>query len=801
MVEILQYVFFLSWGYIVYVYLGYYALLAVLALFIRKRIERDDNYCPHVSLIISAFNEERVIEAKIANSLALDYPRDKFEILVVSDASSDATDSIVSRYAGEVRLIRQAERKGKTSGLNMAVPEARGKIIVFTDANSMFERDGLRRLVRSFADPAVGCVTGESRYRDVAFSAVGRTEGLYWNYEAELKALESKIGSMVGADGAIYSIRKELYEALRPEDINDFVNPLQIVAKGYRGVYEPGAICYEDTAGDFRREFSRKRRIVNRSWRGLFRVKEVLNPLRYPLYALEVISHKLLRWLIPFVLLALFASNLFLWPLGGIYAVSLIAQLLFYALALAGYRMRAKESRTGRVVAIPFYFCMVNLASALAIVDNLRGRVITTWNPPERRQAADLPHPQPVQALHPRRLNILFLAHRIPYPPNKGDKIRSFNEIKYLAQHHNIYLGTVLDHEADHQYVATLSDFCQEVYARHFFKRIKLIRNVLSSRPFSVANFYGPSLQRYVDSTLANRNIDAVVCFCSSMAEYVFRSSVLRQNGADGVKLIMDYVDLDSDKWRQYSNYARRPLSALYGVEHRRLFPYEVRINQRFDATIFVSQREKVIFEKLYPQAKNVSVIQNGVSFDYFTPKRKRPDNRNPILLFTGVMDYFANEDGVQWFCEKILPPIRTQFPGAEFYIVGSHPTRKVRNLARIPGVTVTGFAPDIREYYWKADVCVIPLRIARGLQNKVLEAMATGNAVVATSNARDGIICTENSDIVVANQPEDFAREVIDLLSHPQKRDVLGENAVNNIRAHYCWDTNLQKLDELLYR
>lgn len=801
MVEVFQYAFFISWGYILYVYVGYYALLAALATFIPKRIIIDDIYCPQVSLIISAFNEEQVIEAKIKNSLALDYPRDRLEVLVVSDASTDSTDAIVSRYADEVRLIRQAVRKGKTSGLNLAVPQARGEIIVFTDANSMFDRDALRRLVRSFADPAVGCATGESRYRDEMLSAVGRTEGLYWHYEAKLKALESQICSMVGADGAIYAIRKHLYETLRPEDINDFVNPLQIVAKGYSSIYEPSAVCYEDTAGDFRKEFNRKRRIVNRSWRGLFRVKEVLNPFRFPLYALQVISHKLLRWLIPFVLLILFANNIFLLPLGGIFIVSLVAQLLFYTLALVGYMRHTKKLRTGRAVALPFYFCMVNLASALAIVDNLRGEVITTWHPPERRPAADIHRVPSSSASLSRRLNILFLAHRIPYPPNKGDKIRSFNEIKYLAQRHNIYLGTVMDHDADHQHVPPLSDLCREVYARHFFKKLKLLRNVPFSRPFSVANFYDSALQRYVDSTLLNRNIEAIICFCSSMAEYVFRSAVLNHGTSRNIRLIMDCVDLDSDKWRQYSQYARLPLSALYEIEHRRLFHYEVRINKKFDATVFVSEREKVIFERLYPQAKNVYVIQNGVSFDYFTPKPTRPENRNPILLFTGVMDYFANEDGVQWFSENILPLIRIQFPNAEFYVVGSHPTRKVRNLARIPGVKVTGYADDIRDYYWKADVCVIPLRIARGLQNKVLEAMATGNAVVTTSNARDGIICNENTDIIVANQPEEFAHAVRDLLSNPQKRDAMGAKAVENIQTHYGWDTNLQRFDELLYQ
>jgi sugar transferase (PEP-CTERM/EpsH1 system associated) len=798
--DLLNCVFYLSWIYIFYVYIGYYALLVVFARMFRKEVIKSETFLPKITLIISAYNEEKVIRTKILNSIGLDYPKELLEILVVSDASTDRTDSIVNEFSGQVRLIRQLNRKGKTSGLNTAVPPAQGEIIVFSDANSIYEKDALKELAQNFADPSVGYVTGESRYRDADSSPAGQTEGLYWKYESRLKILESSIGSMVGADGAIYAIRKELYEPLQTEDINDFVNPLQIIAKRFRGIYEPKAICYEETAGDLKREFKRKRRIVNRSWHGLFRVKQVSNPFRYPLCAVEIISHKLLRWMAPFVLALVFITNAGLSFYGGFYRFAMAVQIVFYSLAVGGYWAKSQKSSAARILTLPFYFCMVNLASALGIIDNIRGRVYSIWEPPER---LDIPEDQ-VAIEDPgfgRRLNILFLAPRIPCPPNKGDKIRSFNELKYLAERHNIYLGTSLDKKNDRQYVKILKAYCREIFCFHMFRHLRIIGNLTTSKPFSVANFYSCSLQRWVNDILDKRKIDAVICFCSSMAEYVFKSSAYNRGALNGVRLIMDYVDLDSDKWQQYSCYSAKILRPVYRLENQRLFAYEQRINNEFDASIFVSNREKLIFEKLYPQAGKISVIQNGIDFNYFSQKDKEPANQNPILLFTGFMSYFANEDGIQWFCETILPLIKREFPKAQLKIVGSNPTRNVLKLARIPGVIVTGFIPDIRPFYWSADVCVIPLRIARGLQNKILEAMATGNAVVATSNASEGIICNENIDILVADQPEKFASHVIDLLKNPAKKIRLGQNAVINVRRHYVWEDNLQELDNILHK
>ena len=232
--------FWCAVGVVAYVYVGYPLVLQLLVAIRGARPVRRGTELPTVSLIISAFNEASVIRRKLENALALDYPADKLQIVVISDSSSDETDDIVRSFGGRVELFRQPERRGKTAGLNRVVPQLRGDIVVFSDANAMYERDSVRMLVRNFADPGVGCVTGEARYLKGDQSTASVSERLYWSYEIWIKRLETDAGSMVGGDGAIYGIRRSLWRQLPENAINDFLNPLQIVAAGHRAVYEPG---------------------------------------------------------------------------------------------------------------------------------------------------------------------------------------------------------------------------------------------------------------------------------------------------------------------------------------------------------------------------------------------------------------------------------------------------------------------------------------------------------------------------------------------------------------------------------
>ena len=369
---------------LVYIYIGYPVLLFMAASVLRRKAVERGADRPRVSLIISAYNEAKVIGKKLGNSLALEYPRERLEILVVSDCSSDETDEIVRSFSEQgVKLLRMSERSGKTAGLNEAVRQATGEVLVFSDANAEYDRHAVARLVRNFSDPEVGAVTGESRYRIEENDASTESENAYWRYELALKKLESALGSLVGGDGAIYAIRKSLYRELDQADLSDFVNPLQIVEQGYRNVYEPEAVCYEGGAEGFTAEFRRKVRIVNRAWRATWKMRGLLNPFRHGIFAVQFLSHKVLRWLAPVFMFFLLVANIAIAEGSTFYAATLAGQLLFYGAALAGWLL----SRSGNpifMMNVPYYFCSMNLASLVGLLEALRGRSYTTWTSSRR---------------------------------------------------------------------------------------------------------------------------------------------------------------------------------------------------------------------------------------------------------------------------------------------------------------------------------------------------------------------------------------------------------------------------------
>lgn len=371
-------------GTIGYVYVGYPLVLWVLAKIRRRDVKRAD-VTPSVTLLISAYNEEEVVARKLENSLALDYPQDRLTILVISDASVDGTDRIVQSFASRgVTLLRMPERGGKTAGLNAAVQKAQSDIILFSDANILYQKDVVRALVRNFADPTIGCVTGDSRYLEGAVSAAHVQENSYWGYERFIRALESTIGSTVGGDGAIFAIRRELYTPLRPDAINDLMIPLQIVLRGYRAIFEPAAVGIEPSAGHFKGEFRRKRRIVNRSWRCVMSMPQVLSRGAGALFAWQVWSHKVLRWLVlPLIVVAAagcllgYNQGIEFRLIGGGIAASLL-------IAAFGAMLPRQWGGVARLAQGIMYFYLVNLAAVLGIGMAMTGRVEMLWTP-ERR--------------------------------------------------------------------------------------------------------------------------------------------------------------------------------------------------------------------------------------------------------------------------------------------------------------------------------------------------------------------------------------------------------------------------------
>jgi cellulose synthase/poly-beta-1,6-N-acetylglucosamine synthase-like glycosyltransferase len=368
--------FWISFDLLFYVYLGFPLFLFFFAKQRRERTFPEQPF-PFVTLLISAYNESAVIGQKLVNSLSLDYPSKLLQIIVVSDCSDDGTDEIVQTFASKgIQLVRQMERRGKSAGLNLGLLEAKGEILVFSDANAIYQSDAVRRLVAHFCDPATGYVVGSARYvdsKDHVSSA--DSEGLYWKFESWVKNRESNFDSVVGGDGALYAIRRQLYEPLRPTDINDLLHPLQIIVKGYRGVYEPAAICFETAGDSFEKEFRRKVRIVSRSFNAVRRAWRVLLPWnRFP-HWLCLVSHKILRWTASFFLILLAISSILLWP-SPFYRVIAILQLCFYMLALIGW---CTKGRGPRLVYLPYYFCVVNLASFLGLLKSFGGSLSSTW--------------------------------------------------------------------------------------------------------------------------------------------------------------------------------------------------------------------------------------------------------------------------------------------------------------------------------------------------------------------------------------------------------------------------------------
>ena len=364
---------------LVYVYAGYPVLLCLAAVF-RNRRRPDLGYVPKITVLIAAHNEEAGIRAKIEQTLALDYPAECFDVLVVSDGSTDGTDDIVrSMQHPRVRLLRTRERRGKTNAQNEAVPHCTGEVIVFSDATTIYHPLALRYLAANYVDPKVGAVSGRYQYFDpVGGSPTGVGTIAFWNYENFIKALQSKISTISGCCGCIYSVRAPLYTVLPEDVISDLVQPLWVIKQGYRVVFEDRALAYEETTTSSKQEFRMRVRVVTRGVQGILSVPDILNPLRRPWIAFQLLSHKVLRWLVPLFLVGLFVSTALL-AFVSPYRWLLAAELVFYAWALLTAAIPALTR--WRALTIPLYFCTLNAAAMVSLIEVLRGRKYVVWQP------------------------------------------------------------------------------------------------------------------------------------------------------------------------------------------------------------------------------------------------------------------------------------------------------------------------------------------------------------------------------------------------------------------------------------
>jgi sugar transferase (PEP-CTERM/EpsH1 system associated) len=392
--------------------------------------------------------------------------------------------------------------------------------------------------------------------------------------------------------------------------------------------------------------------------------------------------------------------------------------------------------------------------------------------------------------------SVLFLCHRLPWPPSKGDKIRSYHVLRRLAQHYRVYLGAFVDDAADWPYQAAVQELCAEVCIRPLTPwqtRRRALVSLARGEPLTVGVYRDGVLRRWVEDLLAQRKVDLAVCYSSGVAPLVMAHPQLPR--------VMDFVDVDSDKWRQYAQAHRGLTRLIYGREADRLGQFEREVAARFDASVLVSESEAAFFRQQVPEAgARIHGIPNGVDGDYWDPARASTSpyrEGERAVVFVGAMDYRANVHAAQWFAREVWPQVLAQCPAARFYIVGSNPTAAVHALGEMASITVTGRVEDVRPWVAHAHAVAAPLRIARGIQNKVLEALAMEKVLLATPEAWEGIEDFDGRRGCVSDSPAVMAAEAVRWLQAPQIARVPQARAM--VLSRFDWARNLDTYEAVL--
>jgi sugar transferase (PEP-CTERM/EpsH1 system associated) len=386
-------------------------------------------------------------------------------------------------------------------------------------------------------------------------------------------------------------------------------------------------------------------------------------------------------------------------------------------------------------------------------------------------------------------VKILFLAQRVPYPPNRGDRITTWRLIERMRRSHEVACLAFAHEPEDFAAAKTLTERGIPTTAFPLDAtraRVRSLPLLFTRTPLTLGVYGSRELAAEVARTIDR--FDLAYAYSSSMGVFLEPHA--------GIRRVMHFAELDSDKWRQYAEFTPPPMRWIYAREARTLLEVERRIAHAFDANVFCTPLEESIFRRAIPGATS-TVLRNGVDLAHHQPHRDRAEPGR--IVFVGVMDYFPNVDGCVHFVREVLPRVREEVPQARFAIVGSRPVRAVQRLAREPGVEVTGFVEDPREWLARASVSVAPLRIARGIQNKVLEALAMGLPVVGSTSATQGVDGVAERDFLVADSPEEEARAVVRVLSDARFARELGRRARAFVEAHYDWEHTLRPLDSIL--
>lgn len=388
-------------------------------------------------------------------------------------------------------------------------------------------------------------------------------------------------------------------------------------------------------------------------------------------------------------------------------------------------------------------------------------------------------------------MKILFLSNRIPYPPDKGDRIPVFYRMKHLSQKHEVSIVFPCYYRSEFKYLDKVKEFCKDTIGVYINPRLGKARCLLASflnKSMTLEYSYSKNLKEGINNLIRGNNFDLIYVYSSGMAQYV--------EDINNIPKVIDLADSDSHKWLQYSKAMRFPMSRIYHKEGLWLKNYERLLCDKFDQAIAISENEKKLFSSYIPN-KEFNVVSNGVDLEYFSPNGENYDSNK--LVFVGVIDYYANVDCVTYFVKEILPLIKKKIPKVKFYIVGSNPTKKVKRLAKDKNIIVTGRVSDVRPYINQAGVSVVPLRIGQGVQNKILEAMASAVPVVTTTRGNQGIRALSGENIFVEDSPHKFAERVIELISNRQLRKKIGLEARKFVENNFKWQKNLEIFEDVL--
>lgn len=768
-------VFSLSLLVILYTYVGYPVLMYLLSFLFKPSVKRGDAL-PWVTVVIPVHNQEKLIGAKLENCLGFDYPRERLKIIVVSDGSTDRTDEVAGRIQDDrVQLLTLSFRGGKVAAQNHGVRFCDSEIVIFTDVAVLTAPDCVKLIVQNFHDQSVGVVSCQN-----AASGVGNglnLNSLFFRPDALLGRHSSQVSSLIEITEGFYGVRTAIARGgWNPAFPPGLYVAMRCIKRGLRVIEDPTIKILQRNVVEEEHELTRDLMNTTGEMYALFSVsnRSLLNPFRFGIISLKLVSEKLLRWMAPFLLVSLLFSNVAMLGESPVFLLILLAQLGICSWVFLG-RLARRERR--EPVEFP------SLLSPSSTWSTLKDSVF--------HMQSDSPRTTEFGRRRGDRLRILYICHRFPFPPKRGGKIRPFNVIAHLSQKHDVTVASIARSKREAHEGYGIQEYCSH-YIMDIITRPKAIGNIMTNvptqKPFSMGFFYSSSLHGLIRKELDHTCFDLIFVHCSSVAQYV--------EDVTGIPKILDFGDMDSQKWLIYGKVRQFPLNILYHTEGVRLRRAETILAGKFDYSTCTTLAEMETLNS-YNVGTKTGWFPNGVDSNYFKPLNNNYDA--DTICFIGRMDYYPNQECMFDFCRNTLPLIKAERPNVKMFIIGANPSLAVRKLAKIPGVTVTGSVPDVRPYVTRCAVNVAPLNIARGTQNKILESLAMGVPTVASIHAAAGVDAVPGEHLLVASSPEEYTEALLRLLTSRQERRRFSEAGRSRMLSHHSWKGSMEKLDKII--